>query len=182
MKHAFLYLLIAGSLLSCNSSETKTGEEVKPGDTKVASVSTTDMAFEVKDWGDWQPGNMAHAKMVMQALKAFESGDIDATLKDFADSIELRFNGLEGKFTKDSVKTMFARSRAESKSMKIEMNDFESVISKDGKKEYVSLWYKEKWEDQKGRWDSVICMDDLEIKNGKIISIDEKQRSFAKKK
>ena len=62
------------------------------------------------------------------------------------------------------------------------MHDYETVKSKNGKKEYVSMWYNQKWQDAKGTWDSVFCMDDLKIENGKIVSIDEKRRKPAKKK
>jgi hypothetical protein len=68
------------------------------------------------------------------------------------------------------------------KNMSIIMDDFESVISKDRKNEYVSLWYKQKWQDAKGVWDSLSVMDDLKIKDGKIASIDEKIRHYPKKK
>lgn len=68
------------------------------------------------------------------------------------------------------------------KSMSIKMNDWESVISKDKKTEYVSLWYKEITTDRNGKVDSVECMDDMEIKNGKIVSLNEKQRHYAVKK
>ncbi len=34
------------------------------------------------------------------------------------------------------------------------MEDWESVISKDKKEEWVTLWYSQKWEDMKGKTDS----------------------------
>lgn len=58
------------------------------------------------------------------------------------------------------------------------MDDWESVKLKDGSREYVSLWYKEITTDKKGKTDSVFVMDDLLIKNGKIVSIDQKIRHF----
>ena len=66
--------------------------------------------------------------------------------------------------------------------MQILMSDFESVRSKDGKTEFVYLWYKQKFQDQNGKWDSISGMDDVKIKNGKIIEIDEKIRLYPKKK
>ena len=182
MKQVFLSLCVAAALTACNSSDTKTADDSKMTETKVAAMTASDMPYEIKEWGDWQPGNMEHAKMAMQSLKDYQNGNMDAALQPFADSIELRFDDLNGKFTKDSVAKMFAKSRAMSKSMDIQMDDFESVKSKDGKQEYVSLWYKQKWQDQKGGWDSVFCMDDMKIVNGKIASIDEKTRRFPKKK
>jgi len=182
MKQAFLLLCSTAFLFACNNSDTKTADESKTADTKVAAMSTNDLAYPVKDWGDWQPGNIDNLKMALQSLKDFETGNIDASLNFFVDSIELKFDEMEGKFSKDSVAKMFKADRGSLKAMQIEMEDYETVKSRDGKKEYVSMWYKQKWQDQKGTWDSVFCMDDLKIEQGKIVSIDEKRRKLAKKK
>ena len=182
MRQVFLLLCSAAFLFACNDSDTKTAYETKLDDTKVAAISTNDFAYPKKDWDDWQPGSIDNLKMALQSLKDFETGNIDASLNAFADSIELKFDEMEGKFPKDSVAKMFKADRAKMKTMQIDMDDYETVKSKDGKKEYVSMWYNQKWQDEKGAWDSVFCMDDLKIENGKIVSIDEKRRKPAKKK
>lgn len=182
MKQVFLSLCVAATLLACNSSDNKTADETKAGETKVAALSTNDLAYPVKDWGDWQPGSMDNLKMVLDALKKYEAGDVDACMNAFGDSIKLSFEDLNGKFSRDSVARMFKTGRSSMKAYEVRMDDYETVKSKDGKQEYVSMWYSEKWQDQKGKWDSVICMDDLKIENGKITSIDQKTRHFPKKK
>ena len=50
------------------------------------------------------------------------------------------------------------------KSIDVKMSDWESVISKDKKEEWVTLWYRQKWEDMKGKKDSADIIDDLRIK------------------
>jgi len=182
MKHAFLFLNIAAVLLACNSSDTKTADDSKMGDAKVAAMSTNDLAYPLKDWDDWQPGSMDNLKLGLQTLKDFEMGNVDACMNSFADSIELSFDGMAGKFSKDSVTKMFKAERAKMKTFEINMEDYETVKSKDGKKEYVSMWYKQKFQDQKGNRDSVYCMDDLKFENGKIVTLDEKIRRFPKAK
>jgi len=114
-------------------------------------------------------------------LKDFENWNIEACMKSFADSVRLQFDELDQKLPRDSVQKMFTADRSNLKSMKIDMHDFETVKSTATGKQYVSLWYVQKWEDLKGAMDSVSVMDDLEIKDGKIISIDEKRRRFPKK-
>jgi len=173
---------MAAVLFACNSSDNKTADEPKMGDTKVAAMSTNELAYPVKDWADWQPGSMENLKTALQALKDFENGNVDACINAFADSVRLGFDGFDGTFSRDSVHKMFTEDRSKIKAMKIDMEDYESVKSKDGKQEYVSMWYNEKWQDQKGTWDSIICMDDLKIVNGKVASIDQKTRHFPKKK
>jgi hypothetical protein len=182
MKHASLFLSIAAVLLACNSSDTKTADETKTGDTKVAAMSTNDFPYPVKDWGDWQPGSMDNLKMGLQTLKDFENGDIDACMKNFADSVELRFDDMQATISKDSLTKMFKTDRSSLKVFQVNMDDYESVKSKDGKQEYVSMWYTQKTQDQKGNWDSVVCMDDMKIVNGKIATLDEKRRKLPKKK
>lgn len=58
------------------------------------------------------------------------------------------------------------------------MNDYESVISKDKKDEWVTLWYKQITTDKKGKVDSISVVDDIKIENGKITVLDEKSRKF----
>jgi len=177
-----LFLFIIAGMASCNS-----GEQTTTTDTQVKSTTTTeepkmDYAYTIEHPDNWVTGPKENTKMVLQSLKDFENGDVDKSLTAFADSVELRFNEMEGKFSKDSIASMFKRERSGLKAMQINMHDFESVKSKDGKEEYVSLWYTQKWQDQKGVWDSISVMDDMRIQNGKIALLDEKTRKFAKKK
>ncbi len=48
--------------------------------------------------------------------------------------------------------------------MNVKMGDWESVVSKDGKEEWVTMWYKQIWEDNKGKKDSADYIDDLRLK------------------
>lgn len=181
MKKVFPFAVIAAVLSACNSSDTKAPDS-KMQETKVAGISTNELAYPLKDWGDWQPGNGENLKTALQALKDFETGNVEASINAFADSVKLSFDDLEGTFSRDSVIKLFSKDRKSVKALEIVMDDYETVKSKDGKQEYVSLWYKQKVQDQKGKWDSVVCMDDMKFVNGKIASIDEKRRKLLKKK
>ena len=64
----------------------------------------------------------------------------------------------------------------------ITMSDYESVISADKKEEYVTLWYKQAWKDTKGVADSMVVVDDVKMKDGKVIGLDEKVRRYPAKK
>jgi hypothetical protein len=182
MKQVFFFLFAAVALTACNDDKTAT--EDSKTDPKVASASDAkmDYAYTIEHPDQWEWGSKENTKMVLASLKAFEMNNIDESMKAFADTVQLRFDNFEAKLPKDSVKAMFVASRNSFKSNKIDMHDFESVKSKDGKEEYVSLWYVEKWEDMKGNWDSSSVMDDVKIKDGKIIELDQKLRKFPKKK
>ncbi|MEO6905894.1 MAG: hypothetical protein ABI148_06005, partial [Ginsengibacter sp.] len=64
------------------------------------------------------------------------------------------------------------------KNWKIKMQDWESVISNDKKDEYVTLWYRQYSENMKGVKDSTDIINDLKMKDGKIIGLDEYTRKL----
>ncbi len=96
----------------------------------------------------------------------------------FGDSIQFKFDGMDKKMAADSAKAFFTTIRSGYKSLEVKMSDWESVISKDKKEEWVTLWYTQKWEDTKGKKDSADFIDDLKIKNGKIVRLDECSRKL----
>jgi len=112
----------------------------------------------------------------------FETGDIVACMAGFGDSIDVRMDGFHQKFSNDSLAKFFTAERAKYSSMKINMGDWESVISKDGKTEYVTMWYKQIWTDKAGKTDSLAVIDDCKMVNGKIAELDEKIQRYPAKK
>ena len=141
-----------------------------------------EFAYKIEHAADnWVPGDLNHVATFLNALKAFETNDIAKCVTYFGDSIVLEFDGFETKVPHDSLESVFTHSRSEYGKMTIKMEDWESVISKDKKTEYVSAWYKQIWTNN-GKTDSLDVMNDARIKNGKIVSISEKTRHYAVKK
>ncbi|MGZ3838844.1 MAG: hypothetical protein ACXVMS_07730 [Flavisolibacter sp.] len=182
MKHGFLLFLFIGGLAACKSGTQKESASQPRVQAAATAEPPLEYAYKIDHPDNWVPGPRENTQMVLQSLKSFENGDIDASLTAFADSVELRFDGMEGKFSRDSVRALFSKDRKAAKQMKIDMEDFESVRSKDGRDQWVSLWYKQKWQDQKGVWDSLAIMDDLKIVKGKVALLDEKSRHYPRKK
>ena len=187
MKQTILLFCSMSLLLSCTNTGDNTAKEKDSssnmGEGKMADNETKmDYAYTIEHPDQWEWGSKDNSKMVLQSLKAWENGDFDAAVKNFSDTVQLNFDGFEGNLSRDSTKAMFTNERKNYKAVQILMEDFESVKSKDTKTEYVSLWYKQKIQDQKGNWDSLSVMDDVRIKDGKIAEIDEKVRHFPKKK
>ena len=183
MRQMILMFCVAGLCTACNNSQTSK-DESKTSDAKVATATDEkmDYAYTIEHPDQWEMGSKMHTQTVLASLKAFENGDMEAATKNFSDTVQLLFDGFDAKVSRDSAKAILSQNRKQMKSFKIIMDDFESVKSKDGTAEYVSIWYKEKMQDQKGNWDSLSVMDDLRMKDGKIASIDEKQRHYPKKK
>jgi len=180
MKKLLFILCTTIFAVGCNdksgSTDAKSSDTTKVAETKMEKIDypyTLDRPYQ-----DWQPGDQKHAVTVMSALKGFENGDIAASMKGFGDSINIRFDGFRQKFSHDSLATFFTGARAQYASLKIDMGDWESVISKDGKEEWVTLWYKQNMTDKKGKADSLAVINDFKIVNGKIVELDEKIQHF----
>ncbi len=174
---SLLFLLIFVALgISCNTnSEAPVATGLAP------DSSTVEPAYPYtleSPYREWQAGDRQHVVTVMKSLKAFEAGDMDGCMTAFGDTVDLRFDGYYAKLAKDSAKKMLTQSRQALAAVKINMADWESVISKDKKHEYVTLWYKEIQTDRKGKVDSLSIVDDIKIVNGKIVEIDQKIQHF----
>ena len=179
MKQIFMLALVV-LLFSCNSETKDAGTSTE---TKIESTSDLQYAYNLKGSpnDNWDRGDQKNVVLVLNCLKAYENNKIDEAISYFADSVQFAADGIDGKFSKDSLKAIMQTQRNSVKSLEIQMEDFESVISKDKKREYVSLWYKEKWTDNNGAMDSIFYMDDVRVSNGKILSIDEKARKYPRR-
>ncbi|MCW3106818.1 MAG: hypothetical protein JWQ09_1324 [Segetibacter sp.] len=184
MKQILVNALLVLFAFGCNDKSSNT--DTKTTDSATTAAATTDEKLDYpytleRPYQDWQPGDKKHAVTVMKSLKAYEDGNIDACVAGFGDSVELRFDNYYAKLSNDSLKKMFTKSRNDLSALKVKMGDWESVISKDKKAEYVTLWYKQIETDKKGKIDSLSIVDDAKIVNGKIVELDEKIQHFPKK-
>jgi hypothetical protein len=174
-----LFILLGGVVFaSCNSKSTSAKEATTDtsGTTAVAQKMVYPYTIDHPD--NWEMGSNQNTMAALSALKAFENGNVDESLKNFGDSIQIQFDGLDTKLSNDSLKAFFAKSRSNIKNMNIKMDDWESVVSKDKKDEWVTLWYRQKWEDASGKKDSADIINDLKMKDGKIIRLDEYTRKL----
>ncbi|MEO6550044.1 MAG: hypothetical protein ABIN94_18725 [Ferruginibacter sp.] len=176
--NGFLVLLAFGCNSKSSTTETKATDSTSMAATPSADDNLTYAYTLERPYQDWQPGNKQHAVNVLKSLKDFENGDINSCVAAFGDSVELRFDHYYAKLSNDSLKKMFTKQRGELASTKVTMGDWESVISKDKKSEYVTMWYKQIETDKKGKTDSLSVVDDVKIVNGKIVEIDQKIQHF----
>jgi hypothetical protein len=118
----------------------------------------------------------------LNSLKAFIDKDYTALAGTLGDSVHIRLDGYDAKLSRDSAVKMFSAQRSMYVDLAVTMYDYESVISADKKDEYVTLWYKQAWKDDKGKADSLNIVDDCKMQNGKMIELDEKVQHFPAKK
>lgn len=168
-KSPLLVLILITIIVSCKS---KSATDSNSNDVDEP------FAYNIANPDQWEWGDKNNLRIALNSLKAYENGNISAAFKDYADTVLIQMDGFEKRLSKDSLLALFLRERSGIKRMGIVMNDYISLRSKNGKNDYVSLWYKQLWEDQNGRVDSLECMDDIAFKNGKIILWNEKVRRF----
>ncbi|MBE7510551.1 MAG: hypothetical protein HS118_10190 [Bacteroidia bacterium] len=177
----FLLLAAAGMILtSCqNGSNTKTdaAKDSTASATSAASTEKMDYPYTIKHPDNWDIGSQQNTLIALSALKAWENQNMDESLKYFADSVDISFDGMSKKVSKDTLRAIIAPSEAP-KSIKIKMEDWLSSISKDKQDEWVSLWYTQYIEKANGTTDSVDVFDDIKMKDGKIIRLDEYRRKL----
>ena len=158
-----LFLLFLGTLLfaACQNKETVTTEVKADG---------TPYPYTIKEAEKWEMNSDSkNMQVAMSALKAFENRDTAALKAFIGDSINLvvdgyEFNGLKADFIKNTQEEL-----TKFKSILIKMEDAESVVNADKSKQWVSLWYKQYWEDKDGKKDSANYFNDIKIKDGKIV-------------
>ena len=178
MKKILIIFLGMGAIVGCNSKSSSTNEATADSTTAQSGIEKPAYPYTIDKPDNWKIGSSANTLTALTALKAFEEGNIEKSLTQFGDSVQLQFDGLDDTLSNDSLKAMFTRLRSNFKTFNVKMSDWESVVSKDGKEEWVTIWYKQIWEDNKGTKDSADYIDDLRLKNGKIIRLDEYTRKI----
>jgi len=178
MKKLILISLTATIFLSCNNKGSSTNETAKDTSTTSLSTQKVNYPYTIEHPDNWEIGNNQNTMNALMSLKAYENGNIDESMKYFGDSVRVQFDGFDKTLANDSLKAMFKQSRSKIKTMEIRMEDWESVISKDKKDEWVTFWYTQKWQDTNGNIDSADIVNDLKMENGKIIRLDEYTRKL----
>lgn len=186
MKRTLLFAFVALFTFGCNSGENKTDSKTADS-TGTAPATSSDTKYDYpytldKPYQDWQPGDQQHAVNVMKGLKAWENNNIAECVTYFGDSVDLRFDNFHAVLPHDSLANFFSAGRNMYASVTIKMDDWESVISRDKKDQWVTLWYKQIVTDKKGKTETLGVTNDAKIVNGKIVVLDEKIQHFPAKK
>ena len=178
MRYTIILLLSTSLFFSCNE-----GEIVKVASSETsgkASDEKIDLPYTVEKTPDWEKGPASNVAVAMNTLKSYETNNFDNMKNYLADSVSFYFDYGYLKGERDSVIMFMKEYRDGLSSVTINMRDYESVKSKSRGEEWVSLWYTETSTDKAGKTDSVMCMDDVMIKDGKVTMIDSKIRRLVR--
>lgn len=182
MRHLMIVTCVAFAIAGCNN-ETKDKTASETTETKTMAPADVKLPIPLAmPYRNWQiMDNNDNTIAAMNSLKAFIDKDYTALAATLGDSINVRLDGYAAKLSRDSAVKVFAAQRPMYVDLAVTMYDYESVISADKKDEYVTLWYKQAWKDDKGKADSMNVVDDCKMKNGKMIELDEKVQRFPAK-
>lgn len=181
MKQLIVIFCLGIALASCNG-EDKDNKESEPVEVKEAPVAEVKLPIPLeRPYRNWQIGSTENVVAAMNGLKAFVDKDFNALAALTGDSLEMDFDYLHTKLSRDSAMKMFTSQRAMYTDLKVTMYDYVSVISGDKKEEWVTFWYKQSWKNEKGVADSMNVTNDIKMKDGKMIELDEKTSHFPKK-
>ncbi|MEO6290532.1 MAG: hypothetical protein ABIO76_11455 [Ginsengibacter sp.] len=95
-----LFFLAAISFATFQNQATKTKEPVKDFTTTATVAMNYPYINEHPDY--WEMGTTENILIALNAIKAFEKGNIPETMKYFGDSIPLKFDGSDKKMSADS--------------------------------------------------------------------------------
>jgi hypothetical protein len=174
MKKTLLLVLLSVAFLGC-------GNQPKQEESKTDSTAKKEplvYPFTAKYSLNWQPGDERNAVLALTSFKKYVDGDVKGAFDYFADSIEFIMDKFHFVGKKDSLVTMMIPMRAAIASMSVQPDTWITTYYPDKKDTWVTIWSTQKWTDKKGKTDSVYLVDDILIKDGKILEVDEKQREF----
>ncbi|MBO9561716.1 MAG: hypothetical protein J7621_03045 [Niastella sp.] len=171
-------LFLVAIACSCNNAEKNAKDETQEPPAAATAATAMNYPYTIKNPDNWEIGSPANTMNVLKCLKAWEEGKVDESLQYFGDSVTVKFDGIDKTMSNDSLKAFFSAGRNSYKTVVVKMEDWESVVSKDKSEEWVTLWYTQTWETLKGVKDSVAVINDLKMKDGKIIRIDEYNRKL----
>lgn len=180
IKQVLIISAIAFAVAGCNSGDKKTADNA---DTKTAAAADVKLPLPLeRPYRNWQIGSTENVVAAMNGLKAFIDNDFTALAGTVGDTIAVDFDNYQAKMTRDSAISWFKAGRAMYQDLKVNIYDYVSVIAADKSEEWVTLWYKQTWKNDKGVADSLSIINDIQLKNGKMVRLEEKASRYQVKK
>lgn len=173
-----LFICLMAIMVTACNNESSTVSDATAKDTSAAMTQSMDYPYKIDKPDNWETGSQQNTANALKALKAWENKNYDESMQYFADSVHVRFDNYDKKIPNGELKAMFIQGDGNVKSHTIKMEDWESVVSKNKKDEYVTIWYRQYNEGNDGTKDSVDIINDVKMKNGKIIQLDEYKRKL----
>ncbi|RCH55606.1 hypothetical protein DJ568_06855 [Mucilaginibacter hurinus] len=168
------FLLLSIILLSaCYQKKNKSNDNIP--------TDSLNYPFKTNYGINWVKGDEKNALVVLNYLKKYVDGDIKGGLQNFADTVIFTSDNFYYEGTRDSLAIILSAERAKQVTV---LKDFETWLTAyypDKDDTWVTLWYTEKWTDKTGKQDSLNYIDDVLVKDGKIVKYQENVRHYVSK-
>lgn len=170
-------LAFAASISSACNNTSATSNNT----TSVNNNQKSELPYSKNSKYDWQFNpDQKNEAIVLNVFKAMEDLDHETIGKHTADSIESNIDGVKFNGTREQIMQLNKDFFATLKTLKVVPQDWRSVINKDKSEEWVSVWFRQYWEDQQGKKDSIKVFNDIKLAEGKITVWNEYLQHFPK--
>jgi hypothetical protein len=160
-----LFAVFAFAMIASCSNEKK--KDDKTGDDKKMSDNVS-LPYKA-DYSDFKMGDPNHTKMVLDFYKTFEENRMDDGKAMLADTVAVSFaDGNKFMGTADSLVSLGKQVRSSYSAYKVTIDACMAVHANDKNEDWVLVWDKSYFTDQKGKVDSAGGQSYWQIKNGKI--------------
>jgi len=174
MKRLLILVTAISVFMACNNEkkkDDKMGDDKK--DTKMSEK--IDLPYQA-DYSDFKMGDPNHTKLVLDFYKTFEENRMEDGKTMLNDSVAVNFAD-GNKFTgpADSLISMGKQVRGSYTAYKVKIDACMAVHANDKNEDWVLIWDRSYFTDQKGKADSAGGQSYWQIKNGKIAFWGESQ-------
>ncbi len=104
MKKLSLIFTAAIIFYSCNNESATTADTTKDSVAAEPAAVKVDYPYTIDHPDYWEIGTTANTMIALNALKAFENGNIAESMQYFGDSVHVQFDGLDKTLSADSLK------------------------------------------------------------------------------
>ena len=174
MKKLLILLTATCIIMACNNE--KEDDDKKDDDKMDTKMSEKiDLPYQA-DYSDFKMGDPKNTKLVLDFYKTFEENRMDDGKAMLADSVSVNFaDGNKFMGTRDTLIAMGKQYRGSYSAFKVTIDACMSVHANDKNEDWVLVWDRSYFTDQKGKADSIGGHAYWQIKNGKIVFWGEQQ-------
>lgn len=178
MKRLLILLTVISIFMACNNEKKK---DDKTGDDKKDTKMSENVNLPYKaDYSDFKIGDPNHTKMILDFYKAFEENRMDDGKPMLADTVTVNFaDGNKFTGSRDSLVSMGKQFRSSYSAYSITIDACMAVHSNEKNEDWVLIWDRTYFTDQKGKADSLGGHAYWQIKKGKIAFWGEQQAKLA---
>lgn len=185
MRKIFMFLSCGIFLVACDSKKDK---PASTGTTTTTTDSTSKGSVDLPYTASFSSSfttdvSDADLKLVLMSYKDWADGNMSNVTKEYGDSLVWeRPTGEHLNLPNADIMKIWGTYRDSLSSIAIDMQAWQKMYATDRKEAYIVTWYKETDTYKGGKADSAYYHDINQVKNGKIIALEQYKRPAPAKK